>query len=65
MSDTTEPIQEPRSTRVIDFKIPLHWLLVVCGVIGWALISTYFKTDQLVTSMADLQIAVKSGNSSL
>jgi len=65
MSETTEPIQEPRAVRMVDMKIRLEWLLGVCGVVGWGLISTYFKTDQLVAGMTEVQIAVKAGNSSV
>ena len=54
-----------RVTRVIDFKIPLPWLLGVAGVVGWALISMYFSVGQLVKTVDELQITVKSGNSSV
>lgn len=54
-----------RVTRVIDFRIPLPWLLSGIGVIGWALISTYFSVAQLVKTVDELQITVKSGNGSV
>lgn len=54
-----------RVTRVIDFRIPLPWLIGVCAGIGWALISMYFSVGQLVTTVAELQITVKSGNGSV
>ena len=52
-------------TRVVDMKMPLHWLLGVAGAVGWALVSMYFSVGQLVTQMTELQIAVKSGNNSV
>ena len=60
-----EPENEPRTTRVIDLRIPLPWLLGVAGVIGWALISMYFSVGQLVKTVDELQITVKSGNTSV
>ena len=56
-----EEIQEVKLARVIDFKIPLPWLLGGVTAISWAVISMYFAVQTLVTSMADLQITVKSG----
>jgi hypothetical protein len=61
----TTPVEEPRITRVIDLKIPLPWLLGVAGIIGWAMISMYFSVGQLVKTVDDLQITVKSGNTSV
>ena len=64
----TEPTNEERSeriTRVIDFRIPLPWLLGVMGIIGWSLVSMYFSVGQLVKTVDDLQITVKSGNTSV
>ena len=59
--------EEPqeRVTRVIDFRIPLPWLIGVCGTIGWALISMYFSVNNLVKTVGDLQIDVKAGNNSI
>jgi hypothetical protein len=42
----------------------LHWLLVTLTGLGWALVSMWFALNQLITSVADLQIDVKAGNSS-
>lgn len=58
-------INNERVTRIVDFKIRLEWLLGIAILVGSALVSTYYKTDQLVVAVADLQIAVKSGNSSV
>lgn len=54
-----------RTTRIVDFKIPLPWLL--SGVIAclWSLISMWFGIQQLVGTVNDLQITVKSGNTSV
>jgi len=54
-----------RITRVIDFRIPLPWLLGVCAAISWALISMYFSVNNLVKTVGDLQIDVKAGNNSV
>lgn len=57
-----EQQQEAKVTRVIDFRIPLPWLLGVGMAVGWALVSMYFSVNQLVRDVADLQITVKAGN---
>ena len=62
MSDEQNP--DIRISRVIDFRIPLPWLLSGLIVVLWALISMYFALNQLVREMGDLQITVKAGNTS-
>jgi hypothetical protein len=57
-----ENIQEVRLSRVIDFKIPLPYLIGGIVFVSWAVISMYFAVQTLITSVADLQITVKSGN---
>lgn len=60
------PEQEPdRITRVIDFRIPLTWLLTGVAAVSWALVSMWFSVAQLVGTVNDLQITVKSGNTSV
>lgn len=54
-----------RVSRVIDFRIPLPWLICVCSGICWALISMYFSVNALVKTVGDLQIDVKAGNNSV
>ena len=46
---------------VVDFKIPLPWLLAAAGAIFWGLIGMWFKLAALGESVAELQIAVKAG----
>lgn len=46
---------------VVDFKIPLPWLLAAAGSIFWSLIGMWFKLAALGESVAELQIAVKDG----
>lgn len=58
----SEQEQGQRITRVIDFRIPLPWLLGICMAVGWALVSMWFSVNQLVRDVADLQITVKAGN---
>lgn len=65
MTEATAPEPEPRVSRIVELKLPLTWMLGVAGVIGWALISMYFSVGQLVKTVDDLQITVKSGNSSV
>lgn len=60
MSDDNQ--QEQRVSRVIDFRIPLPWLLGVMGVVGWGLVSMWFMVNQLTRDVSDLQITVKAGN---
>jgi hypothetical protein len=61
MSDQQQP--DMKVTRVIDFRIPLPWLIGILSGIAWAVISMYFSLNQLVRDVADLQITVKAGNS--
>lgn len=65
MTEATAPEVEPRVSRIVELKIPLHWLLGVCGLVGWALISMYFSVGVLVENVKDLQITVKAGNGSV
>lgn len=60
MSEESQPNQ--RAPRVIDFRIPLPWLLGVAGVVGWGLVSMWFMVNQLTKDVSDLQITVKAGN---
>lgn len=59
MGEEDQPL---KVTRVIDFRIPLPWLLSGLIVVGWALVSMWFSLNQLVRDVADLQITVKAGN---
>ncbi len=63
MIDQTQDPNAGRITRVIDFRIPLPWLLGIASGIGWALVSMWFMVNQLVRDVSDLQITVKAGNS--
>lgn len=62
MSDTTESI----GARVtIDMKIPL-WGMVTAGSCAMFMaVALYFNVQGLTEAVKDLQIAVKSGNSSI
>ena len=65
MIEEKTPTEFQRTTRVIDLKIPLPYLLTaVCGI-GWALISMWFALGQLVKSVDELQATVKAGNASM
>lgn len=56
---------QERATRIVDFKIPLPWLLSGLIACLWSLISMWFGIQQLVGTVNDLQITVKSGNTSV
>lgn len=54
--------QQVRLPRVVvDFKIPLPWLLGGTGVLVWGLIGMWFKLAALTDNVNELQIAVKAG----
>lgn len=50
--------------RMVDFRIPLPWLIGGFGVALWAAISMYFELKQVSQTLAQVQIEVKAGNSS-
>lgn len=60
MSDDNQ--QEQHVSRVIDFRVPLLWLLGVMSAVGWGLVSMWFMVNQLTRDVSDLQITVKAGN---
>lgn len=64
MSDPTDQAAD-RISRVVDFKIPLIYLISGVISLGWVLISMWFSVGQLVKTVDELQITVKSGNSSV
>ena len=51
-----------RVTRVIDMKLPLHWLLGLAFGAFAAFASIYFQVGKLGEDMTDLKITVKAGN---
>ena len=59
----SEQQQDLKVTRVIDFRIPLPWLLGILITLGGGLVTMYFDVKQLVRDVGDLQITVKAGNS--
>lgn len=63
--DTPEPEATPRISRVVDFRIPLIWLIGGVITVSYGLISMYFSVNLLVKTVGDLQIEVKSGNTSV
>lgn len=50
-------------TRIVDFRIPLPWLLSGASAIALAIVSMWFKVDELGRNMVDMQITLKAGNS--
>jgi hypothetical protein len=68
MSQTADNNQDAatvpeRITRIVDFRIPLPWLLSGAAIVLWALISMYFELKQVSANVNELQVTVKSGNS--
>ena len=51
-----------RITRVIDFRIPLPYLLSGAIAVTCILISMYFSVQQLIRDVGELQVTVKAGN---
>lgn len=69
MDKDTQPGDLPRISKVVDFKIPVTWLLGVAFMIAGAFVSMYFQLGSqgetlkgLNEQLKDLQITVKSGN---
>lgn len=60
-----EPAQDESTGRlprvVVDFRIPLPWLLGGAGVMFWGLVGMWFKLAALTDNVNELQIAVKTG----
>ena len=61
MPATSEPYVPP-VTRVIDFRIPLPYLISGFCALAFTLVSMYFSMNQLLRDVGDLQITVKAGN---
>lgn len=62
-TETNNPQQLEKASRVIDLRIPLPWLITGLVSICFTLISMWFNTNQLLKDVADLQITMKTGNS--
>lgn len=69
MAQDTQPGDLPRISKVVDFKIPVTWLLGVAFMVAAAFVSMYFQLGSqgetlkgLNEQLKDLQITVKSGN---
>ena len=61
MPTTSEPYVPPVS-RVIDFRIPLPYLISGFCALAFTLVSMYFSLNQLLREVGDLQVTVKAGN---
>jgi cell division protein FtsL len=62
MSQDTQPGELPRISKVIDFRLPLTWLLGVAFMVAGSFVTMYFQIGQLREDMTDLKITVKAGN---
>lgn len=47
---------------MVDFRVPLVWMLSGSAAVGWALISMYFSMNQLLRDVASMQSIIKDGN---
>lgn len=66
MSDSTQNPTTTTSTRVtIDYSVPLWGVLSVVGAGMLALVGMYFNGLQTQEAVKELQILMKSGNSSV
>lgn len=69
MSQDTQPGDLPRLSKVVDFKLPLTWLLGVAFMVAGAFVSMYFQLGSqgetlkgLNEQLKDLKITVNAGN---
>jgi len=62
MDRDSQPGDLPRISKVIDFRLPLTWLLGIAGMVCAAFVSMWFQLGQLREDMTDLKITVKAGN---
>jgi hypothetical protein len=62
MSQDTQPGDLPRISKVIDFRLPLTWLLGVAFMVAGSFVTMWFQLGQLREDMTDLKITVKAGN---
>ncbi|HEY0915658.1 MAG TPA: hypothetical protein VGE22_12375 [Solimonas sp.] len=49
---------------VVDFKIPLPWLLGGAVAVLWGLITMYFQLMNLTASVEEMKATVKANNNS-
>jgi len=64
--DQIPPEQPPPSAvalmRMVDFRIPLLWLLGGFIATAGLVISMYYQIQQMRDALQDLQVTVKAGN---
>ncbi len=70
MSQDTQPGELSRTRTVVEWKLPLPWILGVIGMFAGAAIGLYYQVGALTENSKEmkdqlkaLQIAVNSGNS--
>lgn len=63
VTEQEAPTVPERITRIVDFRIPLPYLLTGVGIVLWSQIGQYFAMQQLQRDVQELQITVKAGNS--
>lgn len=63
MSQTDEGNESVRSTKIVDVRLPLPYLISGTLSIALLITSMWFKVDELGRNMSDMQITLKAGNS--
>lgn len=53
---------EPKEARIIDFRLPLPWLITTVGSLALVLVGMWFTLAQVSRDVAELQTTVKLGN---
>ena len=62
---STPPVELPGARLTIDLKIPLWGMITAAGAGFILFASLYFSVQALTDAVKDLQITVKSGNTSV
>jgi len=55
-------VTEPKESRIIDFQLPLPWLITTVGSLCLVLVGMWFTLAQVSRDVAELQTTVKLGN---
>jgi hypothetical protein len=61
MDDRANAVREDAPERsiakMVDFRLPLYWLLSGCGALLWSLVSMWFSLQQIKEDMTQLKAA--------
>ncbi len=59
---TSDGLARERVTRIIDFKLPLSYILSALAGLAAVLIGMWTTLGQVSRDLSDLQVSVKGGN---